>query len=329
MISVNIVGFDNGAGLTEDAKIVSDALVAAGFKVTWSKRYRPSKFVQFIKRRGILNWTLPWYDVNLFLERIDPLWFPFASRNVLVPNPEWFSPEMQIHLGGIDLVLCKSREAQMVFGALGARTCWTGFSGRDRGPNPIAPTRPLKALHLAGRSEHKGTKCLLNVWRKHPEWPELTVVRRALNEKSEIDVDYSTNIRFITHRLTESEVLDLQRNSGLHILPSEVEGFGQSLIESLSVAAVTITTDAPPMNEIVRPEHGVLVPATIGEALCLGRRYSAVESCLESAIADVLRWPDSTLSACGSAGRAWFVSNDLRFRADFPKRISELASTKK
>ena len=41
VLSVNIVGNDNGAGLSRDARLVLGALSAAGIRTTWSKSYMP------------------------------------------------------------------------------------------------------------------------------------------------------------------------------------------------------------------------------------------------------------------------------------------------
>jgi hypothetical protein len=52
----------------------------------------------------------------------------------------------------------------------------------------------------------------------------------------------------------------MQLESGVHLCVSEREGFGHYLNEARGAAAVVITTEHPPMNELVRPGVGVLVP---------------------------------------------------------------------
>jgi hypothetical protein len=59
--------------------------------------------------------------------------------------------------------------------------------------------------------------------------------------------------------LSFDDIRALQTSIGLHLCPSEREGFGHYLNEARAAAALIISTDHPPMNEMVRPEFGVLV----------------------------------------------------------------------
>jgi glycosyltransferase involved in cell wall biosynthesis len=202
-----------------------------------------------------------------------------------------------------------------------------GFTAHDRGDESLAASGPLRALHLAGRSEHKGTRQVLEAWRRHPEWPERTVVRRPLDRDSVLELPSMPNVRYITERLNDAEVLALQRQRSFHVLPSEVEGYGQALVEGLSVGAVVVTTDAPPMNDIVAADRGILVAAHRGESIRLGRSYRVDVDALEAAVADALNWSVERRSALGAAARAWFVANDRRFRQHFPQVLRELRRT--
>lgn len=324
VISVNIVGNDNGAGLSRDARLVLGALSAAGIQTTWSKSYMPRGLRRLFSLASA-DRLLPRYDVNLFLERFHPAWFPHAKRNLLVPNPEWFTDDLFPGLGGIDAVLCKSRQAGDIFRRLGKATRWIGFTSEDRSGGTIAASLPASALHLAGRSIYKGTDRLVAVWRRHPEWPMLTVVQRPHVGDLALDTRPAPNIRFLTERLDDAELLALQREHALHILPSEVEGYGQVLAEGMSVGAVIVTTDAAPMNELVTSERGVLVGTGPAEPMRLGLRAVVDPLALERAIADVLAWPDTRRYSMGMAARHWFVENDRRFREELPIVIRSLA----
>lgn len=322
---VNIVGLDNGAGLSVDAQLLQGVLRAAGFEVDWFRSVRPAKWLTRLAKLEVLRWFLPRYDINLFLERVHSGWFPFAKRNVLIPNPEWFLEDHHLHLGGVDLVLCKTTDAQRAFQAIGKDTRWIGFTAEDRGNGALAATRtPLRALHVAGRSEHKGTRQVIDAWARHPEWPELTVVQRILDAGSALYAPRLPNVRYFSERLSDEVILSLQREHALYVLPSEVEGYGQALVEGMSLGAIVITTDAPPMNELVTPERGVIVEAGKGHRFHLGRRYKVLGPALENAIADVLNWSPERRRQVGAAARAWYVENDRRFRAEFPPLVASL-----
>lgn len=324
-LRVNIIGLDNGAGLSVDARLLQGLLQDAGFEADWFRGVRPAKWLTRLAKLEALGRFLPRYDINLFLERVHPGWFPFANRNVLIPNPEWFLEDHRLHLSGIDLVLCKTADAQRAFQELGKDTRWIGFTAEDRGHESLAATRtPLRALHVAGRSEHKGTRQVIDAWARHPEWTELTVVQRVPDTGSVLYAPTLPNVRYVSERLSDEAILSLQREHALYVLPSEVEGYGQSLVEGMSLGAIVITTDAPPMNELVTPERGVVVKAGDGEPFRLGHRYKVLLPALEQAVADVLSWSPDRRERIGAAARAWYIENDRRFRADFPMLISTL-----
>lgn len=323
-LTVNIVGSDNGAGLSRDASLLRRTLRSAGLHAKWSKRMTPRGLTVRLQQSGAFEWLLPRFDVNVFLERIHPSWFPFARHNVLIPNPEWFMEEQLAHLGGIDVVFCKTRHAVDVFNGLGKPTRWVGFTSSDHFDGTLAASHPVRALHLAGRSIDKGTDLVVATWRLHPEWPWLTVVQRPHVGNFTLDTTPATNIRFLTHRLEDEEILTLQRKHAVHVLPSEVEGYGQTIVEAMGVGAVVVTTNAPPMNELVTCTRGVLVAAGPGTPMRLGVRVQADALALESAITKVLAWTPEVRTATGAAAREWFARNDERFRADFVQAVKAL-----
>lgn len=238
--------------------------------------------------------------------------------------------EQLAQLPGIDVVFCKMHHAVDVFNGLGKTTRWIGFTSSDHFNGTLAASQPVCALHLAGRSIDKGTDRVVAAWRLHPEWPALTVVQRPHVGKFELDTTPAPNIRFLTHSLEDEEILALQLGHALHVLPSEVEGYGQTIVEAMSVGAVVVTTDAPPMNELVTCERGVLVAVGPRTPMRLGFRIQAdasvsTASALEAAMTQVLAWPTEVRTAIGAAARAWFTRNDVRFRDDFVQVIKKLA----
>jgi hypothetical protein len=305
--------------------LIRRLLVAEGFHVKWSTKPTLARWHRWLETHAVLGWTQPWYDTNLFLERFSPLWFGYAKQNILIPNPEWFVDEQFEHFAGIDEVFCKTEEAAGIFQALGKKVTWTGFTGRDCWEGTLAATRPMRALHLAGRSELKGTRYVLEVWRRHPEWPELTVVKRPHGDISELDTSPANNLRFMVERLSEKDIQVIRQEHPLWILPSEVEGYGQTLSEGLSVGAIVMTTDAAPMNEIIRPDRGVLVRARHADRMHLGNRYIVESEALEVAVSNVLDWTPERRLAVGAAARKWFVENDQRFRRDISDSLGSVS----
>lgn len=55
------------------------------------------------------------------------------------------------------------------------------------------------------------------------------------------------------------DVRRLQNSHGIHVCVSEREGFGHYINEARAVGALVVTTNHPPMNELITEETGVLV----------------------------------------------------------------------
>ena len=282
--------------------------------------------MMLLQRRGALEWWLPRFDVNVFLERFHPSWFPFARHNVLIPNPEWFMEEQMAHLPGIDVVFCKTHHAVDAFSALGVRTLWVGFTSEDKFNGELAARQPLRALHIAGRSIEKGTAGVVELWRRHSEWPALTVVQRPHVGALALDTTPAPNIRFLTHRLEDAEIRSLQCEHSVHVLPSEAEGYGQAIVEGMSAGALVVTSDAPPMNELIQADRGLLVRGSFGRQMRMVRRIHVDAVALEDAITQLLASTDEARTAMGMAAREWFTCNDKLFRVGFADAIRALDS---
>lgn len=329
MSSINLIARDNGAGLTRDLHLLARLLKDAGHDVTITglgHRGRLSNRLRRLHarlRRLLRGWFAGHfnarYDINLMLEHVRWEMFDQAHTNVLIPNPEWFHAQWLPHLPGFACVLAKTHHAERLFGALGCRTRFIGFTGEDCfvADVPRAPT----FFHGPGRSGNKGTLPLLELWAKHPEWPQLTVVwRRKRVELPPIPA----NVTLIQDFLAESELRRLQNASVFHLCPSQTEGYGHSIAESLSVGAVVLTTDAEPMNELVTPERGVLVAAQAHGTQELATLYDFEPAAMEAAIAHCLAMPADERQRLGETARAWFLANRNAFEQRLRAAIADL-----
>ena len=327
----NIIGWNNGGGLSRDIEILRQTLGEFGWTVavngtrpTRARRSLPlralgrahRRTLEFAATKGLIA---PPFEINLHLEDINGEHVPLAKRNVLIPNQEWLRDTSRRHLNAIDEVWAKTRTAQRLFADLGCDVRYLGWMGNDRRLAGRAPSRPLKVLHIAGSSLWKGTEALLDVWYENPSWPLLTVVRRDRGYDGEPlswrERTSSANVNIMAERIDDEQLAVLQNEAAVHICPSEAEGFGHNILESMSVAAVTITTDAPPMNEVITPETGLLVAAERSEPMGLGQRYFVSRTDLARAITAALHLDDRERHAIGTAARARFERNNLAFRA--------------
>lgn len=329
MIRINLVARDNGFGLSRNLKLLHDALAGAGFDVTISgirrgalrkalhpPALRAGTLARWLTGRGEQRW-----DVNLMLERIRPEYLATAHRNVLMPHPEWFDERDRGWLPRLDRAFVLTRHAAPIFEAIGLRTEYTGFTSEDR--LDAAMPRERAFFHLAGRSSNKGTDTLLATWRRHPEWPRLTVLQSPRVARALV------NAPNITHRvdyIPDAELKRIQNAHRFHLCPSETEGFGHYLVEAMSVGAVTVTLDAPPMNEMVTCNRGALVPPSRTGTQSLATTYFYDESALETVVERLLATPDDELARMSAAARAWFEDNDRAFKVRIAQAVRALAA---
>ena len=326
MARVNVVAWHNGGGLSRDVYILLDVLRASSYEAHINGEPAARSCLHPLRdQHRALNadWrrvqqklaAQPRYEINLFLEEILPAYLPFARQQALIPNPEWFRPESAQALSTIDWVLCKTRSAQATFEALGRKTRFIGFTSFDRFDPGSGSSTPLSFLHLAGRSWQKGTQALIELWGQRPDWPSLTLVQSPiLADGTEAEPIEADNVQHILKRLDDMTLQRHQNAHGIHLCPSEAEGFGHTIVEAMSCAALTLTTDAPPMNELVTPDRGVLVGYHRTYDQNLATAYEVSLADLERKIDRILTMDVATRRQLGIEAQCWYKRNDERFR---------------
>ncbi|HEY6452490.1 MAG TPA: glycosyltransferase [Steroidobacteraceae bacterium] len=335
-LRVRLIGKANGVGLSRDFELLETALRACGCEVTRhgcerrDRKRRRGLVTRFVARARALRRSTPAgarYDVNLMLEHVWPQFLHEAAYNVLVPNPEWFDRRDLAFLSAAQRVWAKTALAERLFAARGCRAVYIGFDSADRYDSAVA--REARFLHLAGRSPLKGTARLLALWRRHPEWPVLTIVQDESEAGQRAGAgagNGAPNVVFHRGFLDDAALRAMQNAHRFQLCTSEAEGWGHYIAEAMSVGAVTLASDAPPMNELVLAERGVLIPGRPGARHNLATLYHFDESALESDITRVLAMPSAQWEAMGTAARRWFLDNKRGFVARVQRAIEELGA---
>lgn len=309
--SLNIIARTNGVGLDRDVDLIRSVASEAGYEVTVSH----SRAISPLRRwfPGKKKFT-----ANIFLERVFPRWLGTAEMNILVPNQERFPHRHVPILKDIDHIFCKSQHAIEIFGDVHPSCHFTGFTSLSMN-DPAIPRRQLGILHLAGKSTLKGTETILDLWQKHPDWPPLTLVQAEANAPAHVP----ENVNLITRYLEDDEITKLYNEHPIHLCPSRSEGWGHYLVEAMSCGAAVISTDGPPMNELVRPDRGFLVKVSHTEPRHLGTNFFVDPDALERTIEIALATPPEKLALLGEVGRDWVKENHETFKT---RLIQSLAS---
>jgi glycosyltransferase involved in cell wall biosynthesis len=299
MKSALILGRINGAGLDRDAALLSVALEAAGVET----RCPPWKSLCAAFDASLRA------DAAIHLERVAPRWWKQkASIHILIPNQERYPLRLLGKLRRIDQVWCKTRHAAEIFAKHHPDVRYIGFTSEDCLLESIKPDYG-KFIHLAGRSTFKNTALVLDLWQKHPEWPRLTLIQHPDNAPAKVPA----NIDLISRHLPDAELRELQNSHGIHLCPSISEGWGHYIVEAMSCRAVVVTTDAPPMNELIAADRGVFVQYNCSEPRHLGHNFFVDSMALEIAIQTLITKPQDEKQQLGVAARKWFDLNNVDF----------------
>ncbi|HEX4480706.1 MAG TPA: glycosyltransferase [Rudaea sp.] len=329
MARINLIAWDNGVGLSTDLRLLEERLRQHGHRVTlstlrrgkWRKIFRPIFVRTRIAAQRAAGKQVRQFDINIFLEHIRPEYLPLAHSNVLIPNPEWFDANDRDRIASLQGVLAKTRHAETIFRPLIASTQFIGFTSRDLREADIVRRRAF--FHLAGRSQNKNTEPLLELWRRHPEWPTLTVVQNPRTANPGVP---AANIDHRVDYLDAAQLRRLQNEHAFHICPSQTEGFGHYLMEAIGIGAVTITLDAAPMNELVAPDHGMLVAAKPMGTQALSAIYTFDDADMERVIGECIAMPDARIAELSAVARDFYESNDRRFGECLGEAIAAISA---
>jgi len=294
-VRIQLIGHDNGLGLSQDVKVLRSVL-------------EPRHEVHFTP------WTTPRrdvrYDVNIFLELVNPVFFGQARVNYGLLNPEWTLPNFVPHLRRFDAILCKTHDAVECFKGPERRPFYTGFTSMDR---KAEAKRSKRFLHVAGGSQAKGTPQVIEAFRRHPELTLELVGDRYVPKVVPPNV--------IRHgQLTAGHLDKLMNECMIHLCPSSYEGFGHYINEARSVGALILTTNAVPMNELAPSQFAIGIPFDHVSTQNLAMHKHVNIEALEDMIVTANALDEGTITDLGDKAREAYLSE----RQPFIERLTEL-----
>ena len=218
----------------------------------------------------------------------DILKFSPRAKLIYIPNME-FLTEWDVKLGKqADVILAKTKQIRDYLNKLYGKSkiVYSKFTSL------CAESKAHKdfnmAVHFAGSSFLKGTDLLVDYWLKNggflktnPDlilvitffrqsksgmnfWEKLNPQPRTTLKGRPIKCEKVLNIYMVRKKLGDADYAYFREKAGFYICPSLVEGFGHYINEGRCNSSVTITTNAPPMNELIRdPQRVIKVYKTI------------------------------------------------------------------
>jgi glycosyltransferase involved in cell wall biosynthesis len=305
----------------ETQGLANDALVLAN---VLKSKYRVS-IIKYPETVLYTDRSLPPHgDIRIFLEHVSPHMMN-AKCNIFIPNIEMMNSNDIRCARDMNTLVAKTKHAYDVLTKQfpESKVEYWGWSSIDRVLTNVVPDYN-QFLHVKGVSRFKNTQLVLETWLKHPEWPTLTILHYGdpkRNEYVDIPVDHfmvADNVRMIQRKTTDTELAFQLNRCGVHVCPSNLEGFGHYINEALSARALVVTTDGHPMKQFV--DHGVngfLIPPVEEKPHSLGICYTLDMDGFEKTIQRVIDTPIEQRATMGNRSRE--IYEHTRFEpAEFP-----------
>ena len=312
-LKINIITNNNQYGLTNDAKIlVSTLMQISKTSKHFNFQVRPVNF--YSSECGSV-------DINFFLELPNPLLIHTAKINILVPNQEWFFKDWTNYLHLFDFVWCKTKLAKQILSEHidTSKLIYVGWNSIDK--FSLKFKKNMKSfLHVAGRSILKGSNSIIESWK--PDWPVLSVI---YNKQSNHIVEKSQdNIIYYSERLDDDTLNEMMNTSGIHLCPSEAEGFGHYINEARSTQSIVVTTNSEPMNTFTKDKYLVNTDKQIDMELTFGVRNIFDKVHFTSVIEDIISTDVSELVKDGKEMRKLYLDNIISFRKNLLDEMYKL-----
>ena len=281
-MKVNIIAnFQQNTGLMQDAGILRGML-----SVQFGESVQIFKVPHVLPECGEA-------DVNFFLEVINPSLFPYARKNIWIPNQEWTYKTWIPYISMVDEIWVKTNEAEFVFKAYSDHVRNIGWTSIDKVYNPEKDKKNYhKAIVPVGKNIYRHPKPLLQAYLKmkkdtpdiYAKLPETIIVHSPDHIAITVPEELNDKVKLISKVITETGYDDLLKESGLCICLSLSEGFGHAVNEAMSAGCNLLLSSILPFIENLYPNYSDTYCASsnvVQQPDCLG---TLVDTSIDSII---------------------------------------------
>ena len=238
------------------------------------------------------NPKCPEAEVNVFIEVINPALFPYAARNVWVPNPEWTYQTWFPYAAMVDEIWVKTHEAVDLFKAIPgcAPVHYVGWTSIDKKYNP--EKNYSKGIVPVGKNIWRHPKPLVQAYMRiqqqdpklYAKLPSLTIVHSPAHVKiAPMPDSVSDKLTLVSEVMKEEDYDALIKESGLAVCLSVAEGFGHAVNEAMSSGCALIITPITPFMELTKTAFWTSTSKSVPHPQCMGNLEDTdVESVVES-----------------------------------------------
>ena len=304
----------NSKGLINDAEILKEKFILEHHNVELS----------ICEEINIMEYSVSeQFDKQFFLEHIYPCQLKYSCENIYIPNIEMINNNdiFQLRKDSSIKIFCKTNFCYNILKQIINRNSISRiiWNSKDRQIKNITPDFN-EYLHVKGQSRFKNSQMILDLWSKHPDWPNLTIVHNGIQNKNgylNINVPFkvANNITIYQKCLSENELNILMNKCGFHICPSSMEGYGHYINEARSTSSIILTTNYPPMNSFITEEYGIKILVKKENLKKFGLSVECIitEKDLENSILQSFELTKNNLKIQSKIGRTLYETNSKRF----------------
>ncbi|MDD4225934.1 MAG: glycosyltransferase [Mariniphaga sp.] len=286
-MKINIYTTLNGVGLQQDANLLADIFQKAGHSIFIYDRKNPKP----VKRGNIgFHLEIPMYNM-----------FSACQHNIFIPNPEWYYNQWTSHLKYFSAIFAKTHDCKRIFDNLHENVIHTGFISRDFYLKGIKKEKIF--LHIAGKSQMKGTTAIIQAYEYNPALPKCFII-------SSLNYQIPKNMA-ICNMLSDEQLQLMYNAAWFHLCPSQYEGWGHYIHEAYSCGGIVLLTDHPPMNEFESDPFLIKINDKFRKeaAICGKADYKSVAERIEYCCS----LSDEQLEAKSTVNRKKLLSNSKNF----------------
>lgn len=243
---INIIGnLKKDTGVQQDVHILHAMLVNV-FGKEAEIRHIPHYFPQCLQA-----------EMNFFVEVINPALFPYAAKNIWIPNPEWTYKTWEPYGRMVDEIWVKTHEAEKLFADWDVPTKYIGWTSIDK----VQPEKKNyhKAIVPVGKNIWRNPKPIVQAYMRIQQsnpsayigLPEVHIVYSP-DAMRIPPIPESVAGKFIIHAevMKEKDYDELLQECGLCICMSAAEGFGHAVNEAMSAGCVLMLSPIDAFREL-------------------------------------------------------------------------------
>lgn len=202
-------------------------------------------------------------EVNFFLEVINPALFPYAAKNIWIPNPEWTYKTWIPYCKMVDEIWVKTHEAERIFQEICPETPirYVGWTSIDK----VMPEKKnyWKAIVPVGKNMWRNPMPILQVYnviaKRDPSLfrnlPELHIVHSPEHVAAPpIPPELADKVKLHSEVMSEKDYDELLQECGLCICMSAAEGFGHAINEAMSAGCMLMLSPIDAFEELTNKD---------------------------------------------------------------------------